>query len=192
MLHELAPLAEEAIDVDKIDVPDLDTLQSAMNRAVERLNMPGFIPRAAREYAVTALRLVIEAITDGETGLAGANPRLRSTRSGRRQVRGSRRLHRRRARPARRVAQRLRPQRAWWAGPASPPSLRALGRRTRRHRRPRPSQQRPSVPILGQLITRQGGRHVVYGSALAPAATMHAWSPHAGTPITELTHAKIR
>jgi hypothetical protein len=39
-LRELAPLlAEEGIDVDNIDVPDLDTLQAAMNRAVERHNM---------------------------------------------------------------------------------------------------------------------------------------------------------
>jgi hypothetical protein len=37
LLHELAPLlAEEGIDVDNIDVPDLDTLQAAMERAVER------------------------------------------------------------------------------------------------------------------------------------------------------------
>jgi len=36
MLRELAPLlAEEGIDVDDIDVPDLETLQAAMNRAVE-------------------------------------------------------------------------------------------------------------------------------------------------------------
>jgi len=36
-LAELAPLlAEEGIDVDNIDVPDLETLQAAMNRTVER------------------------------------------------------------------------------------------------------------------------------------------------------------
>jgi hypothetical protein len=45
MLRELAPLlAEEGIDVDNIDVPDLDTLQEAMNRAVERHNMTRFTP----------------------------------------------------------------------------------------------------------------------------------------------------
>ena len=42
-LRELAPLlAEEGIDVDNIDVPDLDTLQQAMNRAVERHNLMRF------------------------------------------------------------------------------------------------------------------------------------------------------
>jgi hypothetical protein len=36
-LRELAPLlAKEGIDVDDLDVPDSDTLQQAMDRAVER------------------------------------------------------------------------------------------------------------------------------------------------------------
>ena len=44
-LRELAPLlAEEGIDVDNIDVPDLDTLQQAMNRAVKRHNLMRFTP----------------------------------------------------------------------------------------------------------------------------------------------------
>ncbi len=59
MLQELAPLlAEEGIDVNDIDVPDLATLQAAMNRAVERGNMTRFTPVGpAREQAVTTLRL---------------------------------------------------------------------------------------------------------------------------------------
>ncbi len=58
MLRELAPLlAEEGIDVDNIDAPDLDTLQAAMNRAVERHNMARFTPVGhTRDLAVTALR----------------------------------------------------------------------------------------------------------------------------------------
>jgi hypothetical protein len=45
MLRELAPLlAEEGIDVDNIDVADLDTLQRALNHAVERRNMELFSP----------------------------------------------------------------------------------------------------------------------------------------------------
>jgi hypothetical protein len=45
MLRELAPLpAEEGIDVHNIDFPDLDTLQAAMNRAVERHNMARITP----------------------------------------------------------------------------------------------------------------------------------------------------
>ena len=64
MLRELAPLlAEEGIDINA-DVPDMDTLQNALNRAVERRNMALFTPVGqARELALTALRLAIEAIT---------------------------------------------------------------------------------------------------------------------------------
>jgi hypothetical protein len=74
MLRELAPLlAEEGIDVNNIDAPDLDTLQAAMNRAVERHNLARFTPVGhPRDLAVTALRLVIEAVADGDTALAGS------------------------------------------------------------------------------------------------------------------------
>ena len=74
MLRELAPLlAEEGIDVDNIDVPDLDTLQQALNRAVERQNMARFAPIGqARELAAVTLQLAIEAIADGNTTLAAA------------------------------------------------------------------------------------------------------------------------
>jgi hypothetical protein len=56
-LRELAPLlAEEGIDVDNIDVPDLATLQAAMSRAIERHNMSMFTPMGkAGDWAVTAL-----------------------------------------------------------------------------------------------------------------------------------------
>jgi hypothetical protein len=74
MLRELAPLlAEEGIDVDNIDVPDLETLQRAMARAVERHNMALFTPVGhARQLAVTTLRVVIEAIAENNTTLAAA------------------------------------------------------------------------------------------------------------------------
>src|SRR5258708_12563796 len=73
-LRELAPLlAEEGIDVDNIDVPDLDTLQAAMNRSIERHNMTRFTPGGhARDLAVTTLRLAIEALTDGDPTLPAA------------------------------------------------------------------------------------------------------------------------
>lgn len=73
-LRELAPLlAEEGIDVDNIDVPDLATLQAAMNRAVERLNMTRFTPVGrARELAVSALHRAVEALTAGDGPAAAA------------------------------------------------------------------------------------------------------------------------
>ena len=72
LLRELAPLlAEEGIDVDNIDVPDLQTLQAAMSRAAERRNMTMFTPVGhARDLAVTTLRLAAEGIAGGDTRLA--------------------------------------------------------------------------------------------------------------------------
>lgn len=74
MLRELAPLlAEDGIDVNNIDVPDIETLQRAMNRAVERHNMALFSPVGdTRELAVAALRLVVEALANDDTPLASA------------------------------------------------------------------------------------------------------------------------
>ena len=103
-LRELAPLlAEEGVDVDNIDVPDLDTLQAAMNRAVERHNMARFTPVGqARDLAVATLRLAVtEAIADGDTTLAAAvldQVPPESPGDTAPTVAG---LHRRRARPAR-------------------------------------------------------------------------------------------
>ena len=74
LLRELAPLlAEEGIDAGNIDVPDMETLQRALNRAMERHNMSLFTPVGqARELAAAALRLAAEAIADGDTRLAAA------------------------------------------------------------------------------------------------------------------------
>jgi len=69
MLRELAPLlAEEGIDVDNIDIVDMDTLQRALNRAVERRNLELFSPvGATREIAVDTLRRVVDAILTGDS-----------------------------------------------------------------------------------------------------------------------------
>ena len=58
--------------MDDIDVPDMDTLQHALNRAVERRNMQLVSPVGeARDIALATLRLAVEAILDGDTTLAG-------------------------------------------------------------------------------------------------------------------------
>ena len=45
---------------------------------------------------------------------------------------------------------------------------------------------------LDALIARQGGRHVLYGSALVLAAALQAWSRHADTPVIDLARTVIR
>src|SRR5512135_276044 len=129
MLHELAPLlAEDGIDVDAIDVPDLDTLHRALTRAVERRNLQLFSPvGAARDVALGTLRRVVEAILDGH------RPRRNPPRSGSAGVAGQlgrhrRQLHRRRPGAARRLALRGRRRRAYPPRPAHLPARRALDR----------------------------------------------------------------
>jgi hypothetical protein len=45
---------------------------------------------------------------------------------------------------------------------------------------------------LDALIARQGGQHVLYGSALALAAALQAWSGRVGTPLPDLARMTIR
>ena len=42
------------------------------------------------------------------------------------------------------------------------------------------------------LIARQGGQHVLYGSALVLATALQAWARHAGTPLIELARNVVR
>ena len=45
---------------------------------------------------------------------------------------------------------------------------------------------------LDPLIARQGGQHVLYGSVLALAAALQAWSQQAGTALIDLARTVIR
>jgi hypothetical protein len=72
MMRELAPLlAEEGIDLSG-DVPDMETLQAALNRAVERRNLELFSPvGATRQIAVNTLHHVVTAVLAGDSATAG-------------------------------------------------------------------------------------------------------------------------
>lgn len=192
MLRELAPLlAEEGIDVDNIDVPDLETLQRAMARAVERHNMALFTPVGhARQLAVTTLRLVIEALAEHNTTLAAAvldtvQPEsdneaatvagctgvalglLDSWLSGHDQDA-----------PAH-LGDHTRLPAGHWLGERAATDILVLASKGRAFR------------SLNTLITRQGGQHVLYGSALVLAAATQAWSQTTGTPVPDLTRTII-
>ncbi len=73
MLRELAPLlAEEGIDLSGDDVPDMQALQAALNRAVERRNLELFSPvGVTRQIAVDTLHQVVEAVLAGDSATAG-------------------------------------------------------------------------------------------------------------------------
>ena len=200
MLRELAPLlAEEGIHVDEhgelsdVEVPDLDNLQRALDRAVERQNLALFTPTGrARELAATALRQVTEAIADGDTARAAAvldqiqpeSPDYSvATVAGCTGValglldewlsgRDPNAAHRpRRAHPA--------AARALDRGRAGTDVLvLALAAKGRAFRR------------LDTLTVRHGGHHLLYGSALAAAGL--AWARQTGAELAELTATIIR
>jgi hypothetical protein len=73
LMRELAPLlAEEGIDLSGGDVPDMETLQAALQRAVERRNLELFTPVGAiRKIAVDTLRRVVAAVHTGDSKTAG-------------------------------------------------------------------------------------------------------------------------
>jgi hypothetical protein len=193
-LRELAPLlAEEGIDVDNIDVPDLDTLQAAMKRAIERHNLTRFTPVGhARDLAITTLRLVIEALADGDTTLAAAILE---------QVQPDSPDH-----TAATVAgcigvalgllddwltgsdphapsglgQHVKLPAGHWLGERAATDILVLARKGR------------AFGALDTLIARQGGQHVLYGSALTLAAAAQTWAASTDTPVRQVARAAVR
>ena len=194
LLRELAPLlAEEGIDADNIDVPDLQTLQAAMSRAAERRNMTMFTPVGhARDLAVTTLRLAAEALAGGDTTLAAAildqaQPEspgataptvaacigvalglLDDWLSG-----GSSDTP-----PG--LAQRVRLPAGNWTGERAATDILVLARKGR------------AFASLSTLIARQGGKHVLYGSALTLAAAIQARAALTDTPVSDLARTTVR
>jgi hypothetical protein len=193
-LRELAPLlAEEGIDVDNIEVPDIDTLQAALNRAVERHNMTRFTPVGhARDLAVTTLRQVIQALAEGDTTQAAAIlAQVQPESPGNTEptvaacigvslgllddwLSGAhpdapgdlgRRVHL----PA-----------GHWRGERAATDILVLARKGR------------AFSSLDTLIARQGGEHVLYGSALTLAAATQTWAASTATPVRDLTRVAVR
>ena len=74
LLVEIGPLlAEDGFDIDNPETTDLDTLNKALARAVERRNFERFVPVGqTRAMALTALRLMADAISNGDIALAQA------------------------------------------------------------------------------------------------------------------------
>jgi hypothetical protein len=194
LLRELGPLlAEEGIDVENIDVPDMETLQRVMDRAVQRRNMALFSPVGdTRKLAVATLRLVVEALADDDTNLAttlldqvapespdnsaptvsaciGITLGLLDDWLGGHDPTTPTRL-----------ANRVRLPKGHWLGERAARDILALASQAR------------AFDSLGPLIARQGGQHVLYGSALALTAAIRTWSNDTGTPAAQLARTAIR
>ncbi len=194
MLRELAPLlAEEGIDIDNIDVPDLDALQRALDRAVERRNMELFSPVGdTRDVALTTLRLVVEAVLDGDTARAGALLDRVQPES----------PHNTLATVSSCIGISLGLLDDWLSGHAADAPA-DLGQHTslpagHRH------DERAATDILvlarkgkafatlDKLLIRQGGPQVLAGSTLALAAAIDARAQRSGTPRADLIKTLIR
>jgi hypothetical protein len=194
MLRELAPLlAEEGIDIENTDALDMETLQRAMNRAVERRNMELFTPVGeTRDLAAAALRLVVEALAEDDSTIASAildQVQPESPDNSAPTVSACIGLalglldewlggHEPTV-PAR-LAQRVGLPKGHWQGERAARDILALAGKGRAFR------------SLGSLITRQGGPQVLFGSALALAATIQAWSVDSATSVPELARTVIR
>jgi hypothetical protein len=193
-LRELAPLlAEEGIDIENLDAIDLPRLQRALNRAVERHNMALFSPVGrTRELAVVTLRLVVEALAEDDSSLAAAildqvQPESPDNKAATVSACIGISLsllddwlsgHDPHA-PIR-LGEQTRLPKGSWIGERAARDILALARTGRAFR------------TLGSLITRQGGQHVLYGSALALAAAVRTWSRLTDTPAPEVARTTIR
>ena len=69
---------------------------------------------------------------------------------------------------------RFRGQAGIWTGERAATDILVLARKGR------------AFASLDTLIARQGGKHVLYGSALTLAGTIQAWAAQTDTPISEL------
>ncbi len=194
MLRELAPLlAEEGIDVNNMEVDDIETLQRAMNRAVERQNMALFTPVGERrDVAAAALRLVVRALADDDTEVASAildQVQPESPDNSAPEVSACIGIAlgllddwlggHDEAAPAR-LADRVRLPKGHWVGERAARDILALAAKGL------------AFHSLGSLLTRQGGPQVLYGSALALTATVRVWSTDTGTPVPEIARTAIR
>jgi hypothetical protein len=193
LMRELAPLlAEEGIDLDNIEVDNLETLQAALNRAVQRQNNARFTPVGqAREYALTTLRLVVEAIAENDTDLAGAilDSVPPESPEGKATVAGC-------------IGVALDLLDNWLGGgnPEAPPNLRQkirlpvghwIGERAATDVLALAAKGR-AFRSLDMLNIRQGGLHLLYGSALAVAASLQTWADLTGASLASLTKQHLR
>lgn len=190
LMRELAPLlAADGIDMnDPSSIPDVGTLQRALDRARERRNMQLFTPVGeARRLALTTLRLYVEAFCEGQHELAGAilatavpesRDNSKATNAGTIGVAldllDEVLSGRHDGAPAGISARTFLPK-GHWVGERAARDVLDLARRGR------------AFSAHGSLIAKQGGRSVQAGAALALAATAQAWSDLTDIPVDRVT-----
>jgi hypothetical protein len=192
LMRELAPLlAEDGVDIN--DVSDIDALNRAIQKATERRNLELFTPVGARRDQGTALlMLVVAAIADDRTELAGrlidsAQPESPDNTA---------------AEVSSCIGMALGLLDDWLPGqhPDAPSDLAATVRLPAGHW----FGERAAINVLalarkgrafgslGSLITKQGSHQLQAGSALALAGAVIAWSRSSGIPVGKLLPTVIR
>ena len=78
------------------------------------------------------------------------------------------------------LAQRVRLPAGNWTGERAATDILVLARKGR------------AFASLSTLIARQGGKHVLYGSALTLAAAIQAWAAQTDTPVSDLARTTVR
>lgn len=192
LMRELAPLlAEDGIDLNNPNsVPDMETLQRALDRAVERRNMQLFTPVGeARALALTTLRLFAEAIADDQTDLAEAilaTAVPESPDNSQATVAGTigvaldlldTILGSGHPEAPTGIGGRAKLPKGHWFGERAARDILDLARRGRAFR------------ALDSLIAKQGSPAVQAGAALALAGVMQAWADLVGKPVDQITRA---
>lgn len=186
-LDQLAPLlSESGIDINDIQVDSLDQLQSALNSAVERHNMTLHTPVGqAREDVLTILAAFTQAVDEGDTTRAAEilNDVPPDAPNGRATVAAC-------------IGVALGRVDQWLAAAADAPST------LRDTVRLPPGTGKANAPpgtcspwhvraAPTPHSTGHGGLHLLYGSALAVAATLRAWATATGEPLASVTTAQL-
>lgn len=190
LMGELAPLlAEDGIDLDDpASVPDMESLQRALDRAVERRNMQLFTPVGeARALALTTLRLFVEAIDAGQAELAEAilaTAVPESPDGSQATVAGTigvaldlldTILGAGHPDAPSGIGARTRLPKGHWFGERAGRDVLDLARRGR------------AFGALGSLIAKQGSPAVQAGAALALAGVMQTWADLVDRPVDQVT-----
>lgn len=186
LMRDLAPLlAEDGVDIN--DLTDIDSVNRALSKAVERRNRELFTPVGARrDRAIALLMLVVAALVDDDTKRAGfllkpvqpespdgSVPEVSSCIGFVLGLLDSWLTGRAVHAPVT-LALVIRLPAGHWFGQRAAVNVFSLARKGR------------VFQSLGSLITRQGGPQLLAGSCLALAATILAWSRTEGTPVGEL------
>lgn len=186
LMREIAPLlAEEGFDVDNLAAPDLDTLNAAMGRAVERRNFERFTPVGqTRAAALTVLCLSAEAISDGLADVAGVvidglQPEPADGKPSIAQV----------------IGVSMGVLDTWYADPNLDAALQGA-RVPAWEKRARTAgtdilalaRKGRAFDSIGGLHRRHDGLTILHGSVLAVTGTLQAWATHEHTTVRELAH----